>query len=178
MKLEFEGDTIKIRKLKLSDADDVYRNIKDKEIVKYTENIPHPYHKQDATRFIRRSWRKIESKKAYNFCITLKENNKVIGGVGLGVGDIDWKNKNAEIGYWLGKKYWGQGLASEAVKLIVKFGFEQLKLHRIYGIVSEENIASQKVLEKCGFKLEGELKEEFYRDKKWHNGLIYGLLNK
>jgi RimJ/RimL family protein N-acetyltransferase len=174
MKLEFEGEKIRIRKLKLSDAENIYRNIRDKEIVKFT-NIPHPYYGKDAEIFIRKSWRGIKNKEYYSFGTALKTDNKIIGGVALR--GINWEFKNAEIGYWLGKKFWGKGLGREAIKLIVKFGFEQLKLHRIYGIIFKENIASQKVLEKCGFKLEGELKEEFYRNEKWHNGLIYGLLN-
>ena len=179
MKLEFEGEKIKIRKLKLSDAEDIFRNIKDKEVIEWLElNIQHPYSKIDAVKFIRKSWRKIKNKKCYDFGIILKQDNKITGGISLGVDNIDWKNKNAEISYWIGKKYWRKGLTSEAVKLILKFGFKQLKLHRIYGYASEDNIASQKVFKKSGFKLEGILKDKFYYDKKWHNGLIYALLNK
>ena len=176
MKLEFEGEEIMIRKLKLSDADGVFRNVKDTEDTPWLEsNIQH-YTKNNAVKFIRTTHRDIRNKKCFAFGIALKLDNKIIGCIGLS--SISSKNKNSEIGYWLGKKYWGKGLGRDAIKLIVKFGFEQLKLHRIYGIISKENIASQKVLEKCGFKLEGELKEEFYRNKKWHNGLIYGLINK
>lgn len=176
MKLEFEGEKIKIRKLKLSDAEDIYRNIKDTEATRWLEpNIQH-YSKNDAVKFVRTTHRDIRNKKCYAFGIALKLDNKIIGCIGLS--SISWKNKNSEVGYWLGKKYWGEGFGREAIKLVVKFGFEQLKLHRIYGIISEENIASQKVLEKCEFELEGKLKDEFYYGKQWHNGLIYGLLNK
>ena len=92
MKLEFEGEKIKIRKLKLSDAENIFRNIKDKEVIEWLElDIQHPYSysKIDAVKFIRKSWQKIENKKCYNFGIALKENNKVVGGISLGKNNID-----------------------------------------------------------------------------------------
>ena len=64
----------------------------------------------------------------------------------------------------------------EAVKLILSFGFKELKLHKIYAHLFEQNIGSKKLLEKSGFKLEGKLKETRYRNKKWHNELRYGIL--
>ena len=152
----------------------MYRN--NKEVSKYTPQIPYPYSINDAVKYIREAHCDTRKKKGYRFVVVLKQTDNVIGAAGLE--NINLKNKNAEIGYWLGRRYWGKGLMGETVKLILKFGFEQLKLHRIYGVVFEENIASQKVLKKSGFKFEGKLRDEFFRDKKWYNGLIYGLLNK
>lgn len=76
----------------------------------------------------------------------------------------------------MGKSYWGKGLTTEAVKLMLKFAFEKLKLHRIYANLFEKNIASRRVLEKCGFKLEGVARECRYRYGKWHNELKLGIL--
>ncbi|MFX0163473.1 MAG: GNAT family N-acetyltransferase [Candidatus Hodarchaeota archaeon] len=174
MKLELDGERVKIRKLKISDARDIYENVKDKDIGRWMFRFLHPYPKDEARKFIRRTHYKLKKKKGYDFGIVLKNTNKVIGVVDLF--DIDWENKKAEIGYWLGKKYWGRGLMTEAVKLILKFGFEDLKLHRIYARLFEENIGSKNVLEKCGFKLEGIIREATFRNNKWHNGLIYGIL--
>ena len=69
--------------------------------------------------------------------------------------NVDHKSRCAEIDYWLGKNYWRRGLATEAMRLVLKFGFKKLKLHRIHAHTFEKNIASRKVLEKCGFKIEG-----------------------
>ena len=173
---EIESKRIKLRKLKLSDADDIYKNLQNKEMVKWTLNIPWPYKKEHAIKFIRRTHYKIRKKKSYAFSIVLKEIDKVIGVVDLM--NIDWKNKNAEIGYWIGKRYWNKGFATEAVKLMLKFAFEKLKLHRVYASLFEENKASRRVLEKCGFKLEGILREHRYKHGKWHNELVFGLLKK
>lgn len=173
-KLELDEKRIKIRKLKLSDAKDIYENVKDKEIVKWTWNIPHPYSKKESIKFIRRSQYRLKKKKAYTFGIVLKETDKVIGVIDLL--KVDWKNKNAELGYWLGKKYWKKNIMTGAVKLILKFGFEELKLHRIYACTFEKNIGSKKVLEKCGFKQEGITIEALFRYNRWHNKLDYGIL--
>ncbi len=174
--LMIDGERVFLRKLKLSDALDIYKNLQDKEMVKWTLNIPWPYKKQDAIKFIRKTHYKIRKKSGFVFGIVLKETNRVIGVIDLF--NIDWKNKNAELGYWLGKKYWGKGYMTESVKLMLKFAFKKLKLHRVYAKLFEENIASRRVLEKSGFKLEGKLRGTRYRYKKWHNELWFGMLRK
>ena len=174
MRLEFHGKRVSIRPLRFSDAPELYENVKDKEIVTWTVSIPHPYPKDGALKFIRKARYNIEKNKSSAFGIVLKDTDTVIGVVELMV--FDWKNRNAEIGYWLGKKYWGEGLMTEAVGLVLKFGFGNLKLHRIYARLFEGNTGSARILEKCGFKLEGRLREERYRYGKWHDTLRYGIL--
>ena len=172
--IKFETERIKLRRLKLSDAQDIYENLQDKEIIKWTLNIPWPYEKQDAIKFIRETHYRIKEKTGYALGIVLKETNRVIGVIDIF--KIDWKNKNAELGYWLGKKYWGRGLTTEAVKLMLKFAFEKLKLHRVYASLFEENVASRRVLEKSGFKLEGIMRECRYKHNRWHNELKFSIL--
>ncbi|MDD5254319.1 MAG: GNAT family N-acetyltransferase [Candidatus Nanoarchaeia archaeon] len=176
MKVKLEGNKIKIRKIGSSDVGDIYQNVKDKEVTKWTLNIPHPYSRKDAIAFVKRCRNKLRKEERYTFGIILKETNKLVGLVSLF--HVHKNNKNAELGYWLGKNYWGKGIMSEAVKLIIKFGFEELKLHRIYAEAFEENIASRKVLEKAGFKLEGIRIESRYKYKKFHNNYEFGILKK
>jgi len=174
MKIEIDGKRIILRKLRLSDTENIYRNLQDNEMVKWTLSIPWPYKKQDAIKFIRKTHYKIKKKTGYALGIVLNGTNRVIGVVDIF--HIDWENKNAELGYWLGKKYWGKGYTTEAVKLMLKFAFEKLKLHRVYANLFEENIASRRVLEKTGFKLEGIMRECRYRYNGWHNELKFGIL--
>ncbi len=174
MRLEFDEKRVSIRPLKFSDGPDIYENVKDKEIVTWTVSIPHPYPKDGALKFIRKARYNIKKKRSYAFSIVLKETGTVIGVVELMA--FDWKNKNAEIGYWLGRKYWGEGLMTETVRLILKFGFGNLGLHRIYAKLFEDNTGSVRILEKSGFKLEGRMREERYRYGKWHDVLRYGIL--
>ena len=166
---------VRLRTLNLSDAKAIYEYLKDGEISKWTL-IHQPYKRRNALTFILKSHYKRIWKKEYVFGILLKDTNRLIGIISLL--NVNWKDKNAEIGYWLGKKYWGRGLTTEAIGLILNFAFKKLKLHRVYAKVFEENTASKRVLEKNGFKLEGIMREIKYMHNKWHNDLRFGILDK
>ncbi|MBO8182768.1 MAG: GNAT family N-acetyltransferase [Archaeoglobus sp.] len=174
MKLEIEGVRIRLRKLKISDARDIYDNIRDEEVVRWLLRILDPYSFNDALKFIRRTQYRIRKNKGYAFGIVLKETGRVVGVVDLF--NIDWENRNAEMGYWLGRRYWNRGLMTEAVKLALKFAFQDLKLHRVSATIFEGNLASRRVLEKAGFKLEGKRREARLKFGRWQNELIYGIL--
>jgi RimJ/RimL family protein N-acetyltransferase len=73
---------------------------------------------------------------------------------------------SAELGYWIGEPFWGNGIATKAVELILKYGFETLNLNRIYAGVFEHNIASMRVLEKCDFVKEGIAKQAVIKNNK------------
>ncbi|NVP17563.1 GNAT family N-acetyltransferase [Candidatus Gracilibacteria bacterium] len=91
--------------------------------------------------------------KSWDCIIRLKENNKIIGKVGIikYEEDID----SMELGYWIGKEFWGKGYIPECVEKIKDFGFSQLGINRIVLIATKENLKSRRVAEKCGFKLDG-----------------------
>ena len=99
----------------------------------------------------------------------------VIGDIALQ--DLDWKNRSCTLGYGLTKlAYRGKGYATDAAKVILRYGFHHIGLERISATTQENNIGSQRVLEKCGFTLEGrERKAEYFASKR-HDRLIYGLL--
>jgi len=92
----------------------------------------------------------------------------VVGGVGLR--DVD--GHKAEIGYWLAEAYWGRGITTEAVKLVVKYCFNRLKLRRLYAYVFPRNQASLRVLFKAGFKKEGLLKKNVVKNGKFFNDVL------
>ena len=95
----------------------------------------------------------------------------------IGLMNIDYNNKNAEIGYWLGKKYWRKGIMKEAIKLILNFGFKKLKLVRVYARIMHPNIFSAKLLEKSGFQCEGRTRKTTLRRGKWMDDLVYSILS-
>ena len=165
---------VRLRTLNISDAKAIYEYLKDGEVSKWTL-IPQPYKRIDALKFVLKSQYKRMLKKEYVFGIILKETNHLVGVISLL--NINWSNKNAELGYWLGKEYWGRGLTTEAIDLILNFAFKELNLHRIYAYVFEENIASRRVLEKNSFKLEGMRRGVKYLRNKWRNDLMFGILN-
>ncbi|MEM5829863.1 MAG: GNAT family protein [Candidatus Aenigmatarchaeota archaeon] len=175
MSLKINGERIVLKIPEMEDVKNLCRYINDKAVARFT-TIPYPYKLEHAKDFIKRARRRMKKKEGYEFSIFLKETGEIIGGVALV--NINKTNENAELGYWLARKYWGQGLMSEAVKLILEFGFKKLKLHKIYARVCEPNKRSSHLLEKFGFKLEGKLREHWKGkfSRKWYDEFMYGLL--
>ena len=112
-----------------------------------------------------------------NIMFTIVYEEILIGCCGLTY--IDWKNGNAEISIYIGNKDWQRkGYASESLQLLLNYGFNELRLHRIYAIIFDYNKESIKLFEKNGFTFDGCIKESRYWDGKYHNELIYSVLNK
>ena len=89
-----------------------------------------------------------------HYVVVLKAEEKLVGSISLSVGDqssLDIPDDEDEIGYWAGEPYWGQGLIPEAVKDLLKYGFVELGLKKIWCTYFEGNIKSKRVQEKCGF---------------------------
>ncbi|WP_335808473.1 GNAT family N-acetyltransferase [Halobacillus litoralis] len=91
---------------------------------------------------------------------------------------IDWSNKHncVELGYFLSEEYWGQGIATEALQELVRYGFNELCLNRIEGRSDTDNFGSQKVMKKLGMNYEGTLrKNEFIKDE-YRDTEVYSIL--
>lgn len=91
----------------------------------------------------------------HTFAVVLKETGEPVGSIGLKLDNackLCISDTESEIGYWLGVPYWGQGLIPEAVRKIMQYGFEVLRLERIWCVCFEGNTKSKHVQEKCGFK--------------------------
>lgn len=99
------------------------------------------------------------------YAVVLKEESEPIGSIGLMIGDksnIEITSDEGEIGYWLGVPYWGQGLIPEAVQELIRHGFENLNLKKIWCGYFEDNENSHRVQEKCGFKYHHTIKNKFF----------------
>jgi len=140
----------------------VSRNLRD--------SFPYPYTKADAEWFINFT-RGFSPRQ--NFAITLDE--KFVGIMGIHPFD-DIYSDTAEIGYWLGENYWGMGITSQAIPLIVQYGWATLKLQRIQAGVFDYNPASMRVLEKSGFAKEGILRKRLKKKGKYYDEHMYGIL--
>ncbi|MEW6264332.1 MAG: GNAT family N-acetyltransferase [Thermodesulfobacteriota bacterium] len=174
MGYERKGPRLLIRPFKSSDADDLYRHVQDEAIARWTLRIPHPYPRDGARKFIRQSMYNRRRSRTQDFGIVPASTGKVIGAVSLM--NINLTDKSAELGYWLGVEYWGRGLATEAVDLILGLGFREMNLNRIEADVFMENAASQRVLEKAGFAREGVSRQSRYKHGCWHDMWRYGIL--
>jgi RimJ/RimL family protein N-acetyltransferase len=174
LSLKIEGKIINLRTLKSSDAHSICKNANDKEISENTP-LPYPYTLKHAHDFIRICQRHYKNKTDYELGIEFKRTGEIIGMISLM--HIDNKNRNAEVGYWLGKRYWKKGIASEALTLILNFGFNNLKSVRIYAKVLHTNLPSIKLLQRTGFKYEGRMRKSVLKDGGWFDKLMFALLD-
>jgi [ribosomal protein S5]-alanine N-acetyltransferase len=117
----------------------------------------------------------IENNTAINWGVYHKETKDFIGF--MGIYRIQPENFRAEIGYMVLPQYSGKGLTTEAVKVILTYGFDVLKLHSMEGVIDPRNIASERVLQKNGFVKEAHFIENEFAMGKFWDGVVYSLLN-
>lgn len=152
MVLRLETDRLWIRPFELSDSKMVQGLAGSEKVARTTLSIPHPYPKGAAEKWIQATHHAAEKGDSYAFALVKKEEDELIGCMIL---DISKDHQRAELGYWLGHPYWGQGFATEAAQKMVQFGFEDLGLNRIFAIAMTKNSGSYKVMGKIGMKHEG-----------------------
>jgi len=170
----FRGKLVSLRQLQYKDIHTMPRLVTT-HVVQYLVHMPYPYGREDARRFINKSRRNFRLKKELNFAIDLIENDNLVGVISLQ--KIDNINKSGQIGYWVGKKYWNMGLASESINLVINYAFLVLQLHKVYANVLTTNRASIRVLEKNGLKKEGILRDSIYKFDKFFDVVLYYKLN-
>lgn len=111
------------------------------------------------------------------FTIYHKRDKRPIGFVGFG--HINWVNRNANIFATIGElEYWGKGIAIEANKLLITYGFTELNFHKIYASVLSPNARSLRAAEKLGFQKEGIIKEADYVDGQYHDDHKFALFKR
>lgn len=151
-----------------------------KNLVKYANNeniacnlrdsFPYPYNKEDGENWL------ILIKNKDIFAVT-NENNESIGSIGLTIQE-DIHRLTAELGYWLAEDYWNQGIMTKAINEIINYGFNELKLERIFATPFATNISSCKVLEKNNFIKEGILRNNCVKNGIIYDNIMYSILKK
>ncbi len=170
------GDAVSLRMWKASDAETLYRLINDKAVVKYLFGVPNPYSRELADKYIRRCRREWRNNREFQYAVVLSAKDTFIGGIGIK--RVDFTHGCGEIGFWLGRNYWGQGYGSEALSLLAGIAFGDLKLHRVYAHTMGDNIASQRVFEQNGFVREGAWREALKRKSRRQDIVHFGLLRR
>lgn len=130
--------------------------------------------REEAARIIDTFQTLFEKSRGLRWGIILKESQEFIGTVGLN--NLKTRDKKAELGYELHPKKWQQGYTTEAVQAILTYAFEELQLFRMGAITFPANIASNHLLEKIGFTLEGKLRGYLYQNNQSHDALVYSIL--
>ena len=170
-----ETERLILRRVDNNDYKEVLSLRSNPETMKY---IPRPILKNDeeALAHILMIETKIQNNEGINWAITIKGDPKLIGVIGHY--RIQLENYRAEIGYMILPEFNGQGIVTEAVKEVVKYGFEIMKLHSIEAVIDPDNVASANVLKKNGFVKEAHLKENEFHEGRFYDSVIYSILNK
>ena len=172
-RMPMETERLKLRSFERNDAMRIKGLAGDYEIAKTTLNIPHPYPEGAAEAFITRSHDAAKEGTHYDFAIVRKQDNELVGAIALG---ITPRYKRAEIAYWTGRPYWGKGYMTEAARRVLKFGFEDLDLNRIYAFAFTSNPASSTVMKKIGMTYEGTLVQHVLKWDQFYDLDAYGIL--
>ncbi len=171
MKQDPTLETARLRLRPYSEADigELLPLIGTRQVAATTLRIAHPYSEQDARGFLAM----VQDDDKIWLAITLKTDARQIGGIGL---RLDREHQHAELGYWLGVSYWGWGYATEAGREMVRYGFRDLGLHRIFATHFKHNAASGHVLEKLGMRYEGCQREHLRKWGEFVDSELYGIL--
>lgn len=173
-----ETDRLILRPFTQGDFDAVHAYASAPENVKYM--VWGPNSEEDTRNFLIRCEEKWQADPIteYELAVVSKMESKVIGGCGIYLNDA---RSEAMLGWILHRDYWRQGLMPEAAAALLKYGFETLKLHRIYATCNTDNYGSHRVMEKLGMRREAHfVKSRFGRvcdEKKWYDIYHYAMLD-
>ena len=163
-----------LREILPGDAADLFSYASDPEVQKYDSDPP-MREIAEAVAMIEQRGQWFISKQAISWGIELKEENRLIGGLGFYYWDKSYYK--TDLGYTLARPYWRRGIATEAVRALMQFGFETIHLHRINVDTRMDNIASLRLMQKLSFRHEG-VRRECIRneDGTYQNWGLFGML--
>lgn len=151
------SERLRLRPLAEADAAPLHRLINDWEVARNLGPVPFPYRLEDLAGWIGRTGADRTADRAFHFCITGREEEHPLGVIGL----TRTEHATGRLGYWVGRRYWGHGVASEAVARITSWAFGTLGLDTLIAYVADDNAASMRVLEKEGFRFTHEAEHDF-----------------
>jgi ribosomal-protein-alanine N-acetyltransferase len=160
-----------LRPFAADDAPVVQRLLGDRAVVEQTLTLPHPYPEGAAAEFIGRHAEWIAAGKHLVWAITM--DSVIVGAMGL---QVVAAHRRAEVGYWIARAQWGQGIATEALRAVLAYGFDVIGLHRIEAQHFKENPASGAVMRKAGMRHEGRLRGVVFRDGVPRDNELYAIL--
>lgn len=166
----YYGEKVCLRAYREDDLERICKLINDAELKKFlVTNIPFPQTEWEEENWVKSH--KQNSDGEYEFAIEATKTNKYIGG--CSVRKVNWLSRTAEVGIMIADKdYWGNGYGTDAMKVLIKFIFENMNIRKIKLCVFSFNERAKKCYEKCGFKVEGVLKDEIFKDGKYYDEIL------
>ena len=175
-KIMFYGEKVCLRAYRQEDIEIATSLVNDKELKKFlAPGIPFPMSPWEEE-----SWVKSQNGNQngeYNFAIEDIETKKYIGG--CGIHNVNWLTRVAVVGIMIGdKEYWGKGYGTDAMKVLMKFIFEDMNINKIRLSHFSFNQRAKRCYEKCGFHVEGILKDEIFKEGKYYDEIIMSAFRK
>lgn len=168
-----ETERLRLRPFVLADAADVQRLAGERAIARFTLTVPHPYPNGAAEEWIASHSAAWSAGSAMSCAIERRSDGSLVGAIGL---TIERESDRAELGYWIGVEFHGNGYATEAAAELIRFGFETLGLNRIAARHFGSNPASGRVMQKIGMVNEGTLRQHFRKWGELEDIVWYGIL--
>jgi RimJ/RimL family protein N-acetyltransferase len=168
-----ETPRLRLRPFDPADAPEVRRLAGHREIARFTLTVPHPYPEGAAEEWIASHPAAWAGGRAISCAIERRSDGRLVGAVGL---TIDRESDRAELGYWIGPEYFGNGYATEAAGELVRFAFDTLRLHRVVARHFGSNPASGRVMQKIGMRNEGTLRHHYRKWGEFEDIVWYGIL--
>ena len=170
-----ETDRLRLRKLTMHDAQDIFDYSSDPQVAKH---VLWEAHRSigESRAYLRYMLRKYRACEAASWGIEWKETGRIIGTIGFMW--IQSDNAAAEVGYSLSRAFWNRGVMTEALRAVIDYGFSTLRLNRIEAIHELDNPASGAVMRKCGMQREGTLREKLFNKGKYVDVDLYAILRR
>jgi RimJ/RimL family protein N-acetyltransferase len=169
------SNQVHLSELRPSDKPALVEHLNDRDIYDRTLRIPFPYTDATADEWLALVAKITEQQGRQAHWAIRTADEALIGCCGFS-GFQAGKSHLAEVGYWLAKPYWGRGIMTAVVQRLCQHAFEEFGLSKIIAHVASHNLASARVLEKCGFQQEGILRKHFLKDGRFIDARLFGLL--
>jgi [ribosomal protein S5]-alanine N-acetyltransferase len=165
-------ERIYLREVRASDVNDAYyRWMNDREVTRHLESRFHPHSREELLRYVQEHG----GPQDFFFAILLHAGDHHVGNIKIE--PVNWIHRSGEIGILIGEKdCWGKGYATEAIRLIVGFAFQELNLHKLTAGCYGANAGSVKAFQKAGFQIEGVRKQQFFSGGQFVDGILLGLV--
>jgi len=168
--MTIQGKRVRLRAIERSDIPTFVRWLNDPEVTQYLLMYM-PFSQAQEERWFESH---LNDSSSHIFGTETPEG-KLIGNIGID--EIDWKDRKAVLGIVIGEKeYWGQGYGTDAIRALLRFAFTNMNLNRIRLSVFDYNERAQRCYRKCGFQLEGRLRQAHFSDGRYHDELVMGIL--
>jgi RimJ/RimL family protein N-acetyltransferase len=169
--MEVRGEGVVLRPWRIEDVPAVTAACQDAEIARWLAHVPEPYTQADARFYVQDCMAASNDRKP--FAITDAATGEVIGSIDMRINRM----QTGHVGYWLAAEARGRGLATAALRALSRWAIEELGLGRVELVTDPDNIASQRVAEKAGFRREGVLRSILVnRDGSRRDGVMFSLL--